>query len=266
MATNMAPQEALPLPVQQAAAALRLGAFTKVYKVSARRTIVGASIILAAAVFFSGGGIFPQNISDSTRTTLIVCGLAFLGIAFYMFYTVVQVRNQQIYLFQQGIVIEKGGRVEVFPWSQAAQVLQSITRNYRNGVYVGTTYIYTLQRADGYQIKLDNLTKEVAELGQSVAQGIARELIPRAFQALQYGQTLPFGTFSLNQQGISNKGDFIPWQQVQAVEVKQGKISIKKVGAKRAWGSTMVAKTPNFLVFTVVTEKMIRQASSVRQG
>jgi hypothetical protein len=181
-----------------------------------------------------------------------------------MIYSVIQAANQQIHLFQQGIVIDKGKQVQAFAWNQAAEVWQSITRNYRHGSYVGTTYTYTLRRVDGYQIKLGNLTKDIAELGPAIAQGITRELVPRALHVIQTGQTLTFASLSINQQGIGNGRDFIPWSQVQPVSVNQGRVTIKKTGTSRVWATAMVAKIPNFLVFTVVAEEMLRQAGGSR--
>ncbi|HEY6539823.1 MAG TPA: DUF6585 family protein [Ktedonobacteraceae bacterium] len=158
------------------------------------------------------------------------------------------------------LVIDKSHQVQAFPWRQTAEVRQSITRNYRNGIYVGTTYIFTLRREDGYQVKLGNLTKGIAELGPAIAQGITRELVPRAFHAIQAGQTLSFAPFSINQQGISNGRESLPWSQVQAVNVKQGRVTVMRVEMSRAWGTATVAKIPNFLVFIVIAEELRKQA------
>jgi hypothetical protein len=64
---NMVPPIILPLPVQQVAAAQRLGAFLKAYKTSLARTIVGAFIFLVAAALFCAGGIFPPELTVTTR-------------------------------------------------------------------------------------------------------------------------------------------------------------------------------------------------------
>src|SRR5690242_7821542 len=204
MATNMVSSDVLPLPVQQAAASQQLGTFRKVYKASIIRTIIGSCVFLAAAALFGLGGLLPPGLEATTRFVLLIFGVLSLGVALYLVRSVVQVANQQIYLFEQGMVIERGKQVQAFPWSQIAEVWQSITRNYRNGRYTGTTYVYTLRRADGYQVKLDNLTKDIAELGPVVTQAITRELVPRALQAIRGDQTLIFASLSLNQQGIAN--------------------------------------------------------------
>lgn len=260
MTTNTEPQVLLPLPVQQVATAQQLGVFLKAYKPGLVKTIVGALIFLAGAALFGAGGIFPPGETIVTRGLLLVFALLFLGLAIYLLSTVIQAAYRQIYLFQQGLVIDKGKQVQAFPWKQASEVWQSITRQYRNGRYVGTTYIYTLRRADGYQVKLNNLTRDIAELGPAIVQGITRELVPPALHAIRTGQILTFAPFSLNQQGIGKGSEFLPWTQVQAVEVKEGRVSVKKIGMSRDWGMAMVAKMPNVLVFTVVVEEMRRQA------
>jgi hypothetical protein len=265
MATNMVPVGILPLPVQQVAATQRLGAFVKAYKASLVRTIVGALVFLVGAALFCAGGILPPNLTVTTRGVLLVCGLFFLGLAVSLASSVLQAANQQVYLFEQGLVIDKRKQVQAFPWNQVAAVWQSITRTYRNGRYVGTTYTYTLRRVDGYQLKLNNLTKDIAELGPAMAQGITRELVPRALHAIRVGQTLAFASFSVNRQGIGKGREFLPWSQVQVVEVQQGRVTVKKAGESRDSWTDKVAKIPNFLVFTLVAEEMLQQASAGRK-
>lgn len=260
MAVNTTPQGYLPMHVQQAAMTQQLGAFTKSYKASLVRTILGVVVCAVAGLFFVVLAIASGG--DGTGIAVgLVFGLLFLGLTVYLIYRFFQVGGQQIYLFQQGLVIENKGQVQPFPWNQAAEVWQSITRRYTNGVYTGTTYMYTLRRVDGYKIKLDNTTKGIAELGQAVTRGITRELVPRALNSIRAGQTLTFGRFSVNQQGIGNGKEFIPWPQVQAVNVNRGQVTVKKAGKFLNWGSAMVAKIPNFFVFLAVSEEMIRQVS-----
>jgi uncharacterized protein DUF6585 len=264
MATNTISQEMLPLAVQKVAESQQLGAFVKGYKPNLVRTSIGAFVMLLGAAFFLVGGIFPPDLTVRTRVVLLVFGPLCLGLAIYMIFRVLQAANQQVYLFQHGIVIDNSRHVQAFPWSRAAEVRQSITRNYRNGIYVGTTYIFTLRRADGYQVKLGNLTKGIAELGPAIAQGITRELVPRAFQSIQAGQTLSFAPFRVNQQGISNGREMLPWSHVQAVDVKQGRVTVTRVGMSRAWGTAMVAKIPNYLVFIVVAEELKKRAGGMQ--
>lgn len=259
MAMNITSQEILPPTVQQAALAQQLGGFVKAYKSSLVRMSIAVFILLVGGVLFVIGGIVATD-GVSTQVLLLVLGLFCLGVAIYLIFTMIQAATQQVYLFQQGIVVARGHRVQAFPWRQAAEVRQSITRNYRYGIYVGTTYVFTLRRVDGYQVKLGNLTKGIAELGPAIAQGISRELVPRAFHSIQAGQTLSFAPFSVNQQGISNGREWLPWTQVQAVNVQRGRVTVIRVGVSRPWGAAPVAKIPNFLVFIATAEELRKQA------
>lgn len=265
MATDMASTGVLPLPVQQVASAQRLGTFTRAYKTTSLvRTIIGSLVFLVAAMFFCAGGILPPELTVTTRVLLLASGLLSLSLALSLSYSVIQVANQRVYVFEQGLVIDKGKQVQAFPW-KACTVWQSITHNYRNGGYVGTTYVYTLRRVDGYQVKFNNLTKDIAELGLAITQGMIRELVQPALHSIRVGETLTFAPFSVNQQGIGNGHGFLPWSHVQGVDVKQGRVAVKKAGPSPDSWTAKVAKIPNFFVFAVVADEMLRQASAVRQ-
>ncbi|HEY4384947.1 MAG TPA: DUF6585 family protein [Ktedonobacteraceae bacterium] len=264
MAMNMPPQVFLSMPVQQAAAAQQLGAFHKSYKVNIFNSIVGIVVSVAVGFFFVVAA-FGSGDSEAMAVELVLA-LIFFILAAFLIYAFVKASGRQIHLFQQGLVIEQRDQIQVFPWNQAAEVWQSIVRRYRYGIYVGTSYKYTLRRVDGYQIKLNNMTKGIEELGAAVSKGVTQELVPRAMYSIRSGQTLTFAQFSINQQGIGNGHEFIPWLQVEAVNVNRGRLSVKRAGKFLNWSSAMVAGIPNFFVFLAVAEEMIRQTHSGRQG
>jgi hypothetical protein len=251
MATNVTPQAILSLPVQQIATTQQLGPFVKTYKSIIRRTMVliGSIVLFVFGVVFLVVGIAGSVIS------LPIIGLLFIAMPIYWRYTVLKIAKQQIHLFQYGMVIENRNQVQAFPWHQVSEILQSVTRRYRYGSYV-TIYLYTLRRADGYKMQLNNFTKNVAELGPIVAKGVTQVQVPRALSLLHAGQTLTFAPFSINLQGISRQQEFLPWTQIQTVSVKKGYVKIKKIGTSRNWANVPVAKIPNFLVFTVIADEM----------
>ncbi len=101
MTTNILPADILPLPVQQVAAAQELGTFTRAYETSLARTTIGSLVFLAGAALFSAGGIFPPDLTVTTRGLLLVFGLFSLGLAISLAYSVIRVANQQVYLFER---------------------------------------------------------------------------------------------------------------------------------------------------------------------
>lgn len=258
---NMAPQGYLSPQVQQAVAAQQLGPFIRNYKASFFNILIGPIVCAIVGIFFLASG--TQG-GDSSANFMFAAIFLIIGVILL----VIGVPNlgQQVYLFQQGLVIEKGGQAQPFPWRQTAEVYQQITNYYRYGIRTRTVYRYTLRRADGYQIKLTNSTKGIAQLGQAISKGVTQELVPRALHSIRSGQTLTFAQFSVNQQGIGNGREFLPWQQVEAVNVNRGIVSVKKAGKFLNWGTAAVAKVPNFFVFTAVADELIRQNSGVQPG
>lgn len=99
----------------------------------------------------------------------------------------------------------KAPKYSFYNWSQIADISQSITPHSRNGQRMTPTYKYILHRVDGYQIKLDNTTKNIGELGQFVARVVVQEPVLRTMQAIRVSQTLTFAQFSINQQVVMRR-------------------------------------------------------------
>ncbi|HLZ62937.1 MAG TPA: DUF6585 family protein [Ktedonosporobacter sp.] len=262
MAKNLATQGVLPLPmpVQQAAAARGLGAFRKTYQATLARTVAVIILFLLAAVGFSAGAIFGNDLNIGGRIIFLLLVLLFVVVSIYLIFSVIEAAQRQLYLFQLGLVIEKGNQIQVLPWRDL-QVRQSITRRSSNGIYVGTTYSYTLRRSDGYHIELGSLVKNIAELGQAITTGVTQELVPHAFSAIRAGQTLTFDPFSVNLQGIGFKREFLPWPQVQEVVASRGSLTIKKAPPRSGSWLALVSRVPNVMVFLVIAEEMRKQAA-----
>ena len=260
--TNLVSPDVVPLPVQQAAHAQQLGTFLKAYRVSIPQVIAAIFVIIlfwGAGIYLLGSGLFEQD-NIGIKVSSLVFGLFLLGVPIGIFYLqygqnlslVPQSIKRRIYLFQQGIVIDQAGQLQPFPWNQTAEFWEDVLISTK-----GSRFNYTLRRFDGYQIKLNDLTKGIRELGSAMAQGITQAQVPRAWQALQSGQTLTFAPFSINQQGIGNGREWLPWSQVQEITRKDGRVSIKKVGMPQAWGSALI---PNCRVFTTMAEDFRQQA------
>ena len=259
--TNLMSQDVVPLPVQQAAYAQQLGTFIKAYKVSIFNIIAAIFVIIlfwGAGIYFLGRGLFEQD-NIGIKVSSLVFGLFLLGVpigVFYLqygqnLYLVPQSIKRRIYLFQQGIVIDQGGQLQPFPWNQTAEIWEDVYVSVKS-----SHFNYTLRRLDGYQIKLNDLTKGIRELGPAMAQGVTQALVPRAWQALQSGQTLTFAPFSINQQGIGNGREWLPWSQIQEITRENGKVSITKVGMAQAWGSALIL---NCRVFTTMAADLRQQ-------
>jgi hypothetical protein len=264
MVGNTLEQGLLSAQAQQLAEEEQLGSFVKSYQSYLVGYTIGERVRFAVGCVLLGcmlvSLIGPGNPGG---IALVVGGLALLVIGVCVLGSIVV---KQIHLFENGIIIEKG-QLQVFPWSQS-EISQHIYRHLYKRRY-RTIYYYTLRREDGYRIKLGNRTRNIAELGQAMTHGITRERYPRAIQSINAGQTISFGRFlSLNNQGITGRGEFLPWQQVQNVEIVSAFVSIKKIEPKWWEGDIILPfhEIPNAFVFVAVAQEMLRQTRGKDAG
>ncbi|MGW2728891.1 DUF6585 family protein [Streptomyces sp. NPDC001494] len=75
-------------------------------------------------------------------------------------------------------------------------VFQEITERYANGIYVGTTYVYTLCRADGTTLKVTGFYDQPERWGPALQQEITRAQLPGLLAGLEQGGTLTYGELS----------------------------------------------------------------------
>ncbi len=152
-------------------------------------------------------------------------------------------------LYENGLAYNDRGGLKQVRWDDVDGVWQSVTKHYRNGIYVGTTHLYTVQARDGMKIKLDDKLTDVEELGNQIQRGTASVLFPRYWQSLQNGQRVTFGPLALDLKGLYSGKKELTWQEIKGVKIAQGVISVKKDKGWFNWATVTVPQIPNFWIF-----------------
>jgi hypothetical protein len=183
--------------------------------------------------------------------------LAVLGIFLVLRSWNVLKSSLAVYLCEQGLIYSRANvSPQPFRWDQI-QVWRSVTKHYRNGVYTGTTSVYTIQRQDGYRVVLSDDLHQIQSLGETICNQVTKWRLPHALQAYQRGETVQFGSLSLNQQGISNGSDLLPWSQIEAIDVKEGVVSVKRRGSWFRWCKVGASAIPNVFVFLALVSAVL---------
>ena len=153
-------------------------------------------------------------------------------------------------LYEGGLAFNNRGGLQQVRWNEITSVLQNVSRHYTNGVYTGTTHVYTIVGTAGQKIVLDDrLGKQVEELGREVQTNSIEHLFPRYWQSVQAGQKVAFGPLALDQNKLYAGKKELAWSEVKAVRIKNGVISIQKDKGWLQWASASVPQIPNFFVF-----------------
>jgi hypothetical protein len=203
----------------------------------------------------------PRNINDiNNAPILIIPGIIFLLVALYCFFYPIIYSSWHIYIYSEGFAYTRINKVTAFRWDQIESMLQAVTRQYMNGIYVGTNHKYTISGLDGKKIVLNDIISNVGTAGEIIADMVTRVKLPQAIESFQAGNTLNFGKLSISSQGISNGKETIAWEQVKGINVNAGIVTVKKDNQWLSWSSVRVAQIPNFFVFLALVKAIQSQA------
>ena len=209
-----------------------------------------ALVLLAAFVgydTYNNSGLY--KVADSLILPLIFALVAFVIGASVL---ISAWRNWRIAaaLYDNGVAYQTRTGIQQASWSDMTAVWQRVTRHYTNGVYTGTTHQYTIQTNSGQKLVLDDrLGKKVEELGNAVQRGATGALFPRFIQALQNGQRVDFGPLAMDNQKLYAGKKELRWDEIKAVKVNKGVISVKKDQGWFNWTTVTVPQVPNFFIF-----------------
>lgn len=240
-------------------ASYHLGIPTATYR--AKFTIKKA--IAVAFLFAVGVGILAAAILDSssmllsTMIAVVILSVLFLAIPLWIVVDAVRSRDIQVYVCPGGLLYLHSGKTEAIRWDQAESCWRKVVKTSSYGIQTGATHRYTLRRSDGATFKFNDNIGNVEALGNTIADETARTLWPRYIAAYQAGQTLPFGKISLNQQGVTNGKEWLPWSQVREIQITRGYLSLKKVGGKQGnWMGIPASQIPNVDVFMALVNSI----------
>lgn len=213
--------------------------------------------IMGALLALIGVGIVFSDMLQRRPSGLFVVGGGMLALGLWLIWTGVRDRGLQVLVFPDGFTHTARGATEVIRWDDITEVQQQVTKHYTNGVYTGTTHIYTVRRAGKPDLKLNDALQNVEQLGNTVQDQAYRRLLPRAIATYNAGGILHFGKLSVSQQGLSNGKDTIPWSEIKGVKLEKGMIAVSKQGKWLNWATATVAQTPNIFVFTALVDSII---------
>lgn len=153
-------------------------------------------------------------------------------------------------LYEHGVALNTRKGLQQLAWTDIEAVWQAVTRHYTNGIYTGTTHVYTVRAKNGDKLVFDDrLGKQVEQLGQAIQRGATNHLYPQYTQALENGQRLTFGPLALDRHKLYAGKKELPWQEIKAVKIAKGSIAVKREKGWFNWASASVPQIPNFFIF-----------------
>lgn len=237
-----------------------MGTPLAVYKPGGRRR--GFSIFFGFLLCVGGGvavlfGAARAGLKESDRAPLIVIGVICVLLGWLAIESWLRTRNLTATLTADGVTYDKNGSITSVRFDEIVGFWQNITKRYYNGVYTGTTHVYTVQKSDGKKVVFNDTLKNVEELGNAIQGEVTQRHLPRAFETYNNGGTVSFGNVSLSRTGLTKGGKTLPWNEIQGVQIQKGYITVKQQGKWLRWANIPVSSIPNMVVFLTLVDRIV---------
>ncbi len=231
-----------------------------VYKPGGRGRVLS---MIFATLFCVGGGIAAlygaarTGLKSDDRIPLIIIGGVCVLVGWLLVENWLRTRNLSVTVTADGLTQNKNGTLTSVRWDEIVGIWQAVTKRYYNGVYSGTTHVYTVQKADGKKLVFKDVLKNVEELGNTIQSEATKRHLPRALETYNSGGTVTFGNLSLNRTGLTKGGKTLAWNEIQGVQIQKGYINIKQQGRWLRWANIPVSSIPNMLVFLTLVDRIV---------
>lgn len=189
---------------------------------------------------------------DNEFPAFLILGLVAIGsggAGLWQAWRAFRQRGLAVAVYEHGVAHHASNTVQQVRWEQVDSIFQNVTRHYYNGIYTGTTHIYTVVTRDKQRLVFDDQLKNVDQIGGALQQGVSNALYPAYVQAINSGQRVQFGPLGLDRERIYSGNKSLTWAEIKAIKLDRGQIQVKKEGGWFNWSTASVPQIPNFFVF-----------------
>jgi hypothetical protein len=214
--------------------------------------------IALAVIFVAGIGFCVCAIISPYFLAFMLISVFEFSVLIWVLVDMYRYRDKRAFVCPSGLLYQYQGKSEAIRWDQVEAVWQRVVQRYSYGIKTARTHLYTVRRYDGTTFKFNDQLYNVEALGNTIVRETTRLLQPRYIAAYQAGQTVTFGQISLNQQGVSNGKEQLPWTQIQELKGKGGFISFQQKGSTSLkWTPVQAYKIPNVSTFVALVEYIL---------
>ena len=218
--------------------------------------VIGVILLLLAALI--GAQYFTTSSKVMDREPMLIFAILIGGLGAWIMRSWLTRRGKVIEVYERGVVRIQGKQVKITCWDDIDAVWQRITRHYHNGMYTGTTHVYTILAKNGERFSVSHIYKDIEALGQIIQSEVTKRLLPPFVRAYQTGQTVNFGKLSLNTQGLIHKNKQLSWSEIKDLKIERGFISVKQEGGRWFnWATVGADSIPNLFVFLALVDSIV---------
>ncbi|WP_371660128.1 DUF6585 family protein [Streptomyces sp. NBC_00280] len=169
---------------------------------------------------------------------------------------------KRLHLFEHGMIVQpqSGDGMTAFRWD-SARVYQDITQLIVNGTPTPAKYVYSVVAPSFGGAEVTEFYERPETWGPWMQEAVLRAQGQTVLEAVLEGGTVDFGALSVSSNGVTGTGKrVLPWSEVQEIDVKGGRVYVRKAGESGPpWSNVAVSGVANLLVFLTVAENLGRK-------
>jgi hypothetical protein len=198
----------------------------------------------------------PAMIDDKLTAPAIIAFILFLlGLA--AIWSAYANWNKGVAVYERGFAIRDRRGIQTWRWEDIVSLTSAVTRHYTNGIYTGTTHVYTLFNRQNERLVINDVFVKVSELANEIEQSIFPLLYEPAAQQYNDGQSLVFGPVAVSKAGIQIGKKTYPWTDVKEVSIHQGVLKVsKKDGGWFSGAGAAASAIPNLRILLTIIDQV----------
>jgi hypothetical protein len=161
-------------------------------------------------------------------------------------------------VYEGGIAYTDRRNLIAWRWQDIVSMKAAITRHYTNGIYTGTTHVYTLFNRQNQKLILSDPISKVEEVGKQIGSNIFPILYEKAADQFNAGQILPFGPVAISKQSLTYNKKTFPWTDIKEISIRHGTLTVhKKEGGLFSGIRFAAASIPNLDVLLAIVQQVV---------
>ena len=264
----------LPIPAEFRTV-VGLGSPKQLYPV--RKSSKWGNIIGAVLLLVGGGAVLlwglvdtytrwqangPAVIVKTITAPLVIFGFA-LVFGIILAYSAFANWKKAVVLYDNGFALQDHKGIHTARWDEVASMTSAVTRHYTNGIYSGTTHVYTILKKDSSKVIINDSIQKVEEVATQIRTGAYPLLYQLYAQAYNTGKPLSFGPVVVSKaNGLQIGKKSYPWDQVAKVSIQKGFVQVAKKGGGWFSGASAAASAiPNLEVMLSIIDQVVGVAT-----
>jgi len=223
-----------------------LGAYIAHYPGNRLRLLIIGGMVLVVVYFVLTVLLWRVEETTAFIITFVTLALVTLGVGWYASH----LWNREVVLYDKGFSYREGSTMAYIPYNEVVSFRQSgQVISYFGGLIRRNTLQFRLATKEDETILLNNLYRNLSQLGERLEAHIAQAQVNRVQASLDAGEHVPFGEgLELSAVGLHNHADTLRWEAFGGYRIGDGHLTIVDEHTGENWLRTPLAEVDHIRV------------------